>query len=197
MGHLHFRASKVLGESLLSYAGSTEIMSKSEIRDYESMGKGFSLVDLSSNPPSLNWINLSSIRRQISVEVDFENLKTVLQKLVEEAAGLRKKPLVHVLVKGKNIDRPLAYRIIRNVLERHTLTYRPSFEEEVEEEEIRMIIGEREVVDEMAAKIAEKILGSKSKAMFSLELCDLLYEGRLEEALKKAVEFYESGEWSK
>ena len=61
MGHLHSRIKVSVGKGQLAYPGSSEIISKSEIVDWQKNGKGFFIVDLEGDEVDVQPVNLQCI----------------------------------------------------------------------------------------------------------------------------------------
>lgn len=94
LGHVHARFVRKLDDgSLLAYAGSIDILSRGEISDYERLGKGFFLVDLSSEEPLLHSVNLS-IRPQYLLEGKASEVLEALSSLLRKPKS--KSPIVHI-----------------------------------------------------------------------------------------------------
>ncbi len=71
MGHIHRRLVRRLENgSVAAYAGSTEILRRDEVFDWEKYGKGFYIVDLSSDEPQVHEVNLR-VRPQVIVSTDW------------------------------------------------------------------------------------------------------------------------------
>jgi len=98
-GHIHQRALKPAndGNSVFSYAGSTDIMSISEVSDYEKNKKGFYLADLGGDFDinSVEKINVECRNfltdKKIKNEKDFKELITELKSY----QNVPKKPILY------------------------------------------------------------------------------------------------------
>lgn len=125
MGHLHKRIIVPYGEGILAYPGSTEIVEMSEIEEYEKNGKGFYLVDLSGDIPEIEKINLDHIRPQFVVDWKngvFEDLVKEINNIVHD--DFSKKPILHIKVYNKVVDRPTFERMIGRMFEKIFLKMR-------------------------------------------------------------------------
>ncbi len=187
LGHLHSRRKMRLGEGVLAYAGSTEITRRDEISDWKRNGKGFYLVDLSGDVPDVQEVNLN-VRPQLEVEVNYERLEEEVGRVV---AGLEGgvKPVVHVKVKGSNIDRRGALKVLEGAFSGKVLLWRPEFEEEAGQE-----LTASSVKALSHRELLEEILGG-DVAELAWELFRILRggRGRMEEARRLVKEFFEAG----
>jgi len=133
LGHEHVRKIFSIGGAVAAYPGSIEILSTAEVEAWRTSGKGFLLVDLSGEEPIIHEVNLGSIRPQRVVETDVKKLEKALQDLVEWASGQSKKPVVHLRIRGRSVDRQRVLREIQEMLSRKALHYRYEIIEEAEE----------------------------------------------------------------
>jgi len=102
LGDYHiFKTFKVHG-SVAAYPGSCEIIS---LNDLTEVGKGFCFVDLSGDEASVEFQKLESVRPRIVAEVAFDDLKSLVAKIVSQAVAMKLKPLIHLTVKGVGVRR--------------------------------------------------------------------------------------------
>jgi exonuclease SbcD len=104
MGHYHDHIEKRyqnLGGALLVYPGSIELTPSEGIKEVD---KGFVLVDMSGQEATTNWVTLSSRRPQFSMNIDYDRLTEGIDDIISKASSFAKKPVVKVLVDGKNLD---------------------------------------------------------------------------------------------
>jgi DNA repair exonuclease SbcCD nuclease subunit len=73
-GHIHNRLEKKIGNSIFSYAGSTEIKSTNEIDFYMRHGKSINMVSVENDQTSVEKIGLRSVRPQVMVQGTLENV---------------------------------------------------------------------------------------------------------------------------
>lgn len=97
-GHIHTRQLARFGKGFFAYAGSTEILNKDDVTSWKKDGKGFYIVDLEGDEPKIQKVNLD-IRPQIEVEIEQDKLATISN------LDFINKPILHLTVKGKRIDR--------------------------------------------------------------------------------------------
>jgi len=71
MGHIH-RRWKSKGKPLIAYPGSIEIVRSDEIEEWKKNGKGFYLVDLSSDEPLLQNVDLE-VTPQLTIDTKYPN----------------------------------------------------------------------------------------------------------------------------
>lgn len=102
-GHIHDSDMTEIGGSIFAYAGSTEMTSTREIRNYRKNGKGVNLVTLENGVAKVERVTLDKVRPQIEIEGREDNYL----KLVEEAiskvrsSGDAKLPVVSLRLFGK------------------------------------------------------------------------------------------------
>lgn len=133
LGHEHDRRAFSIDGSAAAYPGSIEILSTSEIEGWSRFGKGFLLIDFSGDEPIVQEVNLSSIRPQRLISAGVEDLEKALADTAEWSSAQRKKPIIHVRVRGRNVDRQLISRVIQEKLAGRVLHYRYEVLEELEE----------------------------------------------------------------
>jgi DNA repair exonuclease SbcCD nuclease subunit len=73
-GHIHNRLEKKIGNSIFSYAGSTEIKSTNEIDFYMRHGKSINMVSIENDQTNVEKIGLKSVRPQLIVKGTLENV---------------------------------------------------------------------------------------------------------------------------
>ncbi len=102
MGHLHDHAMKPYGDGIICYPGSIDPTPGEGIKELK---KGFCIVDLSGSEARVDFIQVRSSRRHMEYVVEYERLGDLIKKVMDDAKGLKKKPLVAVRIKGsKGID---------------------------------------------------------------------------------------------
>lgn len=102
LGDYHvFKTFNVHG-SVAAYPGSSEVIS---LNDLTNVGKGFCLVDLSSDEVKVEFQKLDNVRPRIVAEVEFNDIKGFVTKLLSQADTMKLKPLIHLTVKGVGIKR--------------------------------------------------------------------------------------------
>ena len=102
LGDYHiFKTFKVHG-SVAAYPGSSEIIS---LNDLTEVGKGLCFVDLSGDEARVEFQRLESVRPRIVAKVAFDDVKSLVAKIVSQAAAMKLKPLIHLTVKGVGVKR--------------------------------------------------------------------------------------------
>ncbi|MFQ5921123.1 MAG: metallophosphoesterase [Nitrososphaerales archaeon] len=187
MGHFHDRSShrfEGLGGPLV-YPGSIEITASEAIGEAE---KGFYIVDLSGKEAGTHWHKLE-IRPQVSLSMKYDELAAGVDDLVARIRNLRKKPILHLRITGRDIDaRELSGRLSK--LADFALHYRWDL---IDESRPITVLDERPGdIATMLMELAGKTLGSEGAASFALqELLPRLEAGETEEALEIAWQSYE------
>jgi len=193
LGHEHER--KILSKNgvAAAYPGSMEILSTAEIESWMRNGKGFLLVDFSSFEPIIHEVNLKSIRPQKIVEAEVANLEKALEELDEWMKAFEKKPVVHVRVAGRALDRAAISRRIQEKLLGKALYYRHEIlEEEIEEPEIETAksLDLKSLIKEyMAAKGA-----GREEIELAAEIYDAFIAGGADEVEKVILKKIEEAE---
>ncbi|MEM2760749.1 MAG: DNA repair exonuclease [Nitrososphaerales archaeon] len=194
MGHYHDRYEKRF-EHLggpLAYPGSIEITSSESVRETE---KGFYLVDMSSKETSLNWVKLD-IRPQILAKVDYDNIKKQVQEIISKTRSFKKKPVLSIKVRGKDIDSAI---IAEHLTKLNDLVLHYIWEP-IEEKQVSTSIYDEKPTDidtEMLYRTRE-VLGSNELAEFAVrELLPLLAENKIDEAFMLVWKAYENAKFLK
>lgn len=100
MGHLHDRRYEKFGRGYLAYAGSTDILRKSEIKGWTKSGKGAYIVDM-NDEIEITPVNLD-IRPHLVFEIrDVDELDERLGSLKFE-----KKPVIYVILNSEGEKMP-------------------------------------------------------------------------------------------
>ncbi|MEM4674857.1 MAG: DNA repair exonuclease [Nitrososphaerota archaeon] len=191
MGHFHNRRKMTIGDGVLAYAGSTEITRRDEIDEWKRNGKGFYLIDVSSDIPEVQPVELS-VRPQAEVTIKYERLREEAEEAVRAFKG-GVKPILHVKVTGANIDRRAALDILEKVFSHDkVLHWRPEFEDET----VRELVGSSWRTLSHKELLGELLGGDLAE--FAWELFNILKGGGkedLEEAKKLVERFFEEGSW--
>ena len=181
MGHLHDRAVRHFSHLTgpVVYPGSTETTGSEQI-PAGGVEKGFFLVDVSGDEPRLEWVKLTA-RPHYRLEFDYSRLEDQVEEAVKRLAGKKMKPVLHVTVRGRNIDSRLLHERLFKLLQ-EALTYRVRVE--VEGMELRGP-ARPGAFEEQLFKMASRALGDEGKAeRATRKLLPLLEEGNLDEALQ-------------
>lgn len=106
MGHYHDHLEKRFPElcgGLVAYPGSIDLGHNEPISDVE---KGFLIVDLSNNSENVStqWIKLENRRPQMSVLVNYSDIKNEITSLIENVKISNKKPVLNLKIKGTDIN---------------------------------------------------------------------------------------------
>ncbi|MGD0645302.1 MAG: DNA repair exonuclease [Candidatus Bathyarchaeia archaeon] len=185
MGHLHSRIKASVGKGELGYSGSSEIISRTEIDSWKKKGKGFFIVDLEDDSVEVRDVNLDCIRPQIEVRLNCAHLDEELDELCKKLEGYEKKPLVHVRVTGKNIDRQSVYQTLTNALSGAVLSFRQEFVDETQQRLPELKPGSFQV-----NQVIQEYFKEPKVAGLAVELWRHLRSGDVDEAKKVAEDYY-------
>ncbi len=190
LGHLHDRCEKRFEglKGIVCYPGSIDLMPGEGISDSK---KGFYIVDISGEEANPEWIEIKSLRKQMSVELEYDKVGDSLKELINKIQNLPKKPILSIKVKGKNLTSE-KIAISLEPLGQYTLhlEWEPIFEEETQ----YSYISKPSDLDEEMFKVAVNILGNSDKATFALEeLLPLLSFDKKNEAAELMWKAYREG----
>ncbi|WP_290597207.1 MULTISPECIES: metallophosphoesterase family protein [unclassified Archaeoglobus] len=180
LGHLHSRIAARFGDGYLAYAGSTEIIRKDEISSWSKKGKGFYLVDLDGDEVTIHEVNLD-IRPQLEVEVEEDNLEEVLNFV-----NYPKPPILHITIKGENVNRQYAIERLSELLKDKVLSFKPSFRDLSQPSPPELPKGSIDL-----KSIMREYLGSDEFTELAMNLFERLSQDDIEGAKKVAEEFLE------
>ncbi len=177
MGHLHDPGTKRFAglKGTVSYAGATDASG------------GFNIVDLSVEGAAVERVSLQSARKSFKFTIDYGELEKGAAEILREISGLRKKPVVTVVVKGKNISRATVSYVLKPVNEASLM-----LQLKFEEEETQGLLSEKptDLKSEILAQ-AQRIMGKEG--VFAIE--ELLPSAKDPEAMaRKLWEAFEKGE---
>lgn len=184
LGHIHKRLVMDYGIGKMAYSGSTEVFSRDEYEDYLRNGKGAFLVDLSSEIPEVQKIDIDCIRPHLIKEIEVSSITEFIRKIEnikDEATKLynssRKKPILHSRIIG-DMDWQQLRRVLVERLSDLLLTVRiETLPKEVEHQEIRT-----ETIN--IKELMYKRLKDKKKTELAYTLFNLLSCGEIEAAHK-------------
>ncbi len=177
MGHLHDPGTKKFTglKGTVSYAGATDASG------------GFNIVDLSVEGALVERVNLQSARKSFKFIIDYNELEKGVSEILRQISGLKKKPVVTVVITGTNISRAIVNNALKPVSE-SSLMLQTKFEEKENNE----LLNERPT--DLKAEIltqAQRIMGKEG--VFAVE--ELLPLAKDPEAMaKKLWEAFEKGE---
>ena len=105
-GHIHEGTTSTIGDSLFSYAGSSEICSTNEIPSFLKKGKGVNLVEISGGEAKIDRIPLNSVRVQASIKADGTDYMERIGKFLDSVKNKteNKKPIISIEISGE-VDR--------------------------------------------------------------------------------------------
>ncbi|VFJ13257.1 metallophosphoesterase family protein [Candidatus Nitrosocosmicus franklandus] len=207
MGHYHDHIEKRfpnIGNGLVAYPGSIDLGHSEPISNVE---KGFLIVDVSESSASINthWIKLERRRPQLSFRIDYSDLSTFLNSILEESSGYSKKPIIDLQIVGTDIDQKILSRTLMP-LENTTLHYNWNLlDTESSKSSSYSYDRDKEFdMDIEMSKLIQKTLDSKPLTDLSLDLIrafnddysqnynDVLDRSNKEEIAKMLWKFYES-----
>jgi DNA repair exonuclease SbcCD nuclease subunit len=188
-GHLHNYIEEDWGKGKLIYPGSMEVSKSNEIAQINN--KGFCVVDLSEDVPSIERITIELSRRQCSKNIEYDKLYDELEDLKSKIKGLDKKPLLHISVFGGDSNSSDIHELIQDELGKDTLNLRISYtsDEGLNNNNLpeNDILNPRRILKE---KILEKY-DDEDIANLSVDLMVNLSSKRIEDAKYLSDNYYE------
>lgn len=185
LGHVHRPTSFRVGAGVAVYPGSIDALRIDEAQ-YE---HGFVLADVYWESADYTFEKLP-IRPQPVYTVRFEKLTEELGRIASQLEKLDgKKPLVHVIVRGSNIDRQKVYKTVRAMLEGRTLyIHLAIYEDRIDTGNVRIEhIGEKLDRYELLVKLLQ---GDRELARLVDTMIDMVSHGAKEVELEHLVEMY-------
>lgn len=188
-GHVHDFFEEDYGKGKLVYPGSMEMYRLND--NFDEFGKGFCVVDISSNIPVVERVSIDIPRKQLKKTIKYNELNEGLEELKNELNSLEKKPMLDLTIEGGNFDSSEIYEIIKDSIGEYVLNLRPTFKpEDILRKELEItgeILNPRSMLKN---KIDEKY-GMKEVTGLSLDLFDYLSVKNIEDAQFISKEFYE------
>lgn len=190
MGHLHKRIKEEFKGGYLSYPGSTEVMSLTELKNYNKSKKGYNLITLNNGVAEVEYKNMPLQRELIQKSISYPELDEKLEELKEDIVNLDKKPVVYLTIKNGDFDRQEVFQKIESVLGNKALTIRKEYKP------TETIKNEYEDID--SDKITAEYLIKEEMKDYGEDISDLaldLYKqlsvSNKPEAYKIAEDFFE------
>jgi len=103
LGHYHDhheRRFDFLGGPL-AYPGSLDLTPSEGIKEVD---KGFIITDISGEEPSTQWIHLENRRKQFSIRINYEDIASEVNHVINKATSYGKKPVARIEIAGSDID---------------------------------------------------------------------------------------------
>ena len=162
LGHLHIRhVSRKDDKGVLGYPGSLDILSRQEINEWRTNGKGFYIVDLSREEPEVKKVNLE-IRPQFIVEGGKNDVLRELGELLR--VPYKKQPIVHIKVNLKKNEEPEFRDGLEKLLKKKVLDYRL----EVHREDPKLGVAHVPGESWSEAMVISRVYGISEKAALAL-----------------------------
>lgn len=189
-GHIHDYYEIDYGKGKFVYPGSMEMYKNNA--NYEEYGKGFCVVDISSDVPVIERITIDIPRKQLKRTINYNNLNKELDELKDELEKLDLKPMLELTVKYGDFESSEVYEIILEVIGDYVLNLRPKYKpDEILEQEKN--VNWDNILDPktmLMKKIDEKY-GMKEVTGLSVDLLDNLSAKNLDDAKYLSIEFYD------
>lgn len=187
-GHIHKRIIDNYGNGILAYPGATEMWKIDEYENAMDKGKGFYLVDLGGEMPSVEPVTIKT-REFIKKDIKIEALDKAIRDILTLA---KNQPVIWLRIFGKDFDANVIREKIYAAFEKVALHVyvRP----ELEGEDVDISIGEHiNIMDILREYMAGKY--GEDEIEFACGLFRSMASGSTEEAKELANQFY--GMWNK
>ncbi len=180
LGHIHKRILERHGRGVLAYPGSTEVWRSDEIDEYERAGKGFYIAHTDAREPEdVEWVRLAKVRRFMRLRMDSEAVEV---PEVPEGAVVR----LELRCPAERFQE--AYRRAMRVLAGRALYVDvrrvPTEEEGRRRARVEGGLDEGELLGRYLEGCTEE------EKAFARELLRVLGEGRPEDGVRLAEEFF-------
>lgn len=190
MGHMHARITENFGKGKLVYPGSGDLWSVAELDDYRRKGKGFALVDLDGDVPSVRNITIEPEREIIRETISAGSADTKIGHLKERLQKLSKKPLLYLNVKEGGFEKSGLHDLLTSKLSDHVLSMRLSYVPETD-------ISEKNRLDRtfdlpQINEMLKVLLKDEKKSKLASMLFRSLSEGNEEQAAREVESFYKN-----
>jgi len=180
LGHIHKRIVQDFGRGKLAYAGSTEMWSMDEYANYLKQGKGFYVVDLSSEA-EVHKVDIDLPRKVIKESIEAGMLDEKIREIKESAVKLAAKPLIFLNVSGVR-DAKVVHEKILSSLSDVALSVRSVYED----------VDEAKSAEAGHSDISEYIQKSMGEhSSLASGILHLLSLGDEESALDSVRKYYE------
>ena len=186
MGHLHDKFLKSFSNlgGPLAYPGSTELTTSEGIKETK---KGFFEVDISNDDAKPEWIEIE-LRPQRTLNVSFEELHSSIDKILEEFKNSKKKPIIDIKIRGRDIPADLAQAQVSRLIS-ETLHF--SWKIAREGDNSSIYLEKPAKIDDELLKLAITSLKSEQLGNFAInELLPLLTSNQIEIANQMVIENY-------
>jgi len=125
-GHVHNYINDSYNEGKIVFPGSMDIWKSNEISDYQKNGKGFCIVDLDGEKPSIKRIKIDLSREFISRNIDSSNLTHEILNLKSKIKDLKNKPILNLTIENSDLPSSDIYEIVNSELGDLCLIIRPT-----------------------------------------------------------------------
>lgn len=189
-GHVHDFFEEDYGKGKLVYPGSMEMYRLND--NFDEFGKGFCVVDISSDVPVVERIKIDITRKQLKKTIEFDKLDEELENLKNDLQSLDKKPMLDLIIRGNDFESSEVYEIIKEAIGEYVLNLRPSFKIHSSDDDFpdlppEEILNPRRMLKH---KINEKY-GMDEVTGLSLDLFDYLSVKNIDDAKYVSDEFYD------
>jgi DNA repair exonuclease SbcCD nuclease subunit len=189
-GHIHSRALTKFGGGYFSYAGSTEIMRRDEVKSWVKDGRGFYIVDLEEDELKVHKIDID-VRPQYEVELDLtrEGLQDPFLKCL---SSVKKMPILHIYVSGRNINTRQILNSLNLLLKDKTLKYNVFFKDLTTVQQTPMLKFHEEDSVDLRRRLISEYLNSRGLGdQMYVDLAWKLYEHLSKDEIDQAEKVVE------
>ena len=191
LGHIHNYICDDFGKGKLVYPGSTELLNKGELGEFNKNGKGFVVVDLDGSKPSVKRVTVELSREFITSSVSYKNLASEIDTIKHKIQDFEKKPIVFLEVQDIDTSTGDIYEFINKELGDLTLMIKLKFNTVSQEVDVNTILnddstlGPKELLVEELSKYNDENIDN-----LAVELYDLLSKDKTEESIELVSNFF-------
>ncbi len=192
LGHIHNYINDSFGKGRLVYPGSTEIWKTNEVKDYNENGKGFILVDFSSQKIHTKRVKIDASREFIHRALDYNSLESGIAGIKELIQNFDKKPILNLEINNVESDTGIVYDMLNEELGDYALMIRPKFNM-LDAGDVTGIIDDNgEITIHPKDLISKHLENYESDELnqFALDLYDFLSMDKIDESRDLVEQFF-------
>ncbi|AEM39408.1 metallophosphoesterase [Pyrolobus fumarii 1A] len=181
LGHIHRPSTLRVGETIGAYPGSLDALRLDEA-EYE---HGFVIAEVDSRSAYTYQVKLDNLRPQPLYLIDYESLEEELRRIASTLSGYQKKPLLHLVIRGRKIDRQRVYRLVQMLLGDKTL-YTHLLIDEIVDETSGVRVEPDARLDRF--ELLVKLLGDRELAKLADDIIEKVAAGARDYEIRLVVE---------
>ncbi len=189
LGHIHRPGVYRVWGTIAVYPGSIDALRIDEVYDE---GHGVVIAEVGVETASSYFERLTSLRPQVIYRIEYnDKLSTELARIASRVSQLaqQKKPLVHLVIEGVDIDRQRVYKLVQRLFEKNTLYTHLVFHERAIKAGNVEIDATQGRLDRL--EILKKLIGDEELAKLADDLIEMVALGASDYELRARInEFF-------